>query len=88
MAEDKKPRKPGTGAAWANKYKTEDWHPEWTGEFADLNGNLYDLRIKEKIGQHLGTPYREVVIKVKTEKTVPTNAAKPTFDDIPDDLPF
>lgn len=88
MAEDKKPRKPGTGAAFTNKYKTEDWHPEWTGEFADLNGNLYDLRIKEKIGQHSGQPYREVVIKVKTEKAKPSNASPNPIHDMIDDIPF
>jgi hypothetical protein len=88
MAEDKKPRKPGTGAAWVNKDKTENWHPEWTGEFADLDGNLYYLNIKEEVGQHLGTPYRKVSIKPKVAKAAPANAVQPTFDDLPDDISF
>lgn len=88
MAEDKKPRKPGTGVAFVNENKKEDWHPEWTGEFADLDGNLYYLNIKEAVGQHLGTPYRQVSIKPKVAKVAPANAAPASFDDLPDDLPF
>lgn len=88
MAEDKKPRKPGTGAAFKNEKKTEGWHPEWTGEFADFDGNLYYLNIKEDIGQHTGTPYRKVSIKPHVARAEPANAVQPTFDDLPDDIPF
>lgn len=88
MAEDKKPRKPGTGAAWVNDRKTEDWHPEWTGEFADLNGNLYHLNIKEEVGQHTGEPYRKVSIKPKVAKAAPSNAAPKPIHDMTDDIPF
>jgi hypothetical protein len=87
MAEQK-PRKPGTGVAFKNEKKTEDWHPEWTGEFADLDGNLYYLNVKEAVGQHSGTPYRQVNIKPKVARAAPTNAVQPTFDDLPDDIPF
>ena len=87
MAEQK-PRKPGTGVAFQNDNRKEDWHPEWTGEFADLSGNLYYLNIKESVGQHSGKPYRQVSIKPKTAKAAPSNAASAPIHDMTDDIPF
>lgn len=89
MAEQKQPRKPGTGVAFVNENKKEDWHADWTGEFADLNGNLYYLNISKKTAGHSGREYISVSLgKPKAAKAAPSNAVKPTFDDIPDDLPF
>jgi hypothetical protein len=89
MAEQKQPRKPGTGVAFVNENKKEDWHADWTGEFADHDGNLFYLNVSKKTAGHSGREYISVSLgKPKAAKAAPSNAAKPTFDDIPDDLPF
>jgi hypothetical protein len=88
MAEQKI-RKPGTGVAFINENKKEDWHADFTGEFADHDGNLFYLNVSKKLSGHSGIEYIAVSLgKPKAPKAAPANAAKPTFDDIPDDLPF
>ena len=88
MAEQRE-RKPGTGVAFINQNKKEDWHADWTGEFADLDGTLYYLNISKKVAGHSGTEYISISLgKPKTPKAAPTNAVKADFDDLPDDLPF
>ena len=37
-------KKEARGAAWKNEYKTEDWHPDFTGNFT-LNAKEYFLDI-------------------------------------------
>jgi len=94
-------RKPGTGTAFINENKKEDWHADFTGEFADLNGDLYYLNVTKKISGHSGTEYISVSLgKPKVNKGVappppldPIHAkdmstSEVGFDDLPDDLPF
>ena len=89
MAEQRQPRKPGTGVAFVNENKKEDWHADWTGEFADHDGNLFYLNVSKKTAGHSGREYISVSLgKPKAAKVTPSNAAQPTFDDLPDDLPF
>jgi len=89
MAEQKQPRKPGTGVAFVNENKKEDWHADWTGEFADHDGNLFYLNISKKTAGHSGREYISVSLgKPKLIKGTPVNAVKADFDDLPDDLPF
>jgi len=89
MAEQKQPRKPGTGVAFVNENKKEDWHADWTGEFADHDGNLFYLNVSKKTAGHSGREYISVSLgKPKAAKATPSNAAQPSFDDLPDDLPF
>lgn len=88
MAEQK-PRKPGTGVAFINKNKQEDWHADWTGEFAAHDGTIYYLNVSKKVSGHSGQEYITVSLgKPRVKTTYPSNAAQPTFDDIPEDLPF
>jgi len=88
MAEQK-PRKPGTGVAFINQNKKEDWHADWTGEFAAHDGTIYYLNVSQKKAAHSGQEYITVGLgKPKVPKGSPANATQPTFDDIPDDLPF
>ena len=88
MAEQK-PRKPGTGVAFVNKNKQEDWHADWTGEFAAHDGTLYYLNVSKKVGGHSGQEYITVSLgKPRTKTTYPSNAAPTNFDDLPSDLPF
>ena len=49
MAENQKPRKPGTGVAFKNENKKEDWHADFTGEFADHDGNLFYLNVSRNL---------------------------------------
>lgn len=89
MAEQKQPRKPGTGVAFVNENKKEDWHADWTGEFADHDGNLFYLNVSKKTAGHSGREYISVSLgKPKVAKATPSNAAPASFDDLPDDLPF
>lgn len=88
MAEQK-PRKPGTGVAFVNENKKEDWHADWTGEFADHDGNLFYLNVSKKTAGHSGREYISVSLgKPKVAKAMPSNAAPTNFDDLPEDLPF
>ncbi len=59
MAEQRE-RKPGTGVAFTNKNKKEDWHADWTGEFADLQGNIYYLNVSKKVSGHSNQEYISV----------------------------
>ena len=94
MAEQKE-RKPGTGVAFINQNKKEDWHADFTGEFADLNGDLYYLNVSKKVSGHSGIEYISVSLgKPKVTKgsaPAPVASAQTSgvnFDDLPDDLPF
>lgn len=91
MAEQRE-RKPGTGVAFQNENKKEDWHADWTGEFAGLDGTLYYLNVSKKTAGHSGREYISVSLgKPKVAKGAPANATsapKADFDDLPDDLPF
>jgi hypothetical protein len=95
MAEQKE-RKPGTGVAFVNKNKKEDWHADWTGEFAAHDGTVYYLNVSKKVGGHSGTEYITVGLgKPKVAagtSTAPNNSpqARPMSElqDLPDDLLF
>jgi len=94
MAEQKE-RKLGTGVAFINQNKKEDWHADFTGEFADLNGDLYYLNVSKKVSGHSGIEYISVSLgKPKVAKgsaPAPVASAQTSgvnFDDLPDDLPF
>lgn len=95
MAEARQPRKPGTGVAFVNENRKEDWHADWTGEFADHDGNLFYLNVSKKTAGHSGREYISVSLgKPKAaSNAAPQNvrasaAPKADFNDIPDDLPF
>lgn len=87
MAEQRE-RKPGTGVAFANKNKKEDWHADWNGEFKNLDGKTYYINITNKVSQHSNTPY----ISVSLGKEVVVKNASPEpkadFADMTDDIPF
>jgi len=88
MAEQRE-RKPGTGVAFANKNKKEDWHADWTGEFADLDGNIYYLNVSKKVSGHSNQEYISVSLgKPKLAKATPSNAAPKPIHDMIDDIPF
>ena len=88
MAEQKV-RKPGTGVAFINENKKEDWHADFTGEFADNDGNLFYLNVSKKLSGHSGIEYIAVSLgKPKAPKAAPANAVQPNFDNLPDDIPF
>jgi hypothetical protein len=88
MAEQRE-RKPGTGVAFVNKNKKEDWHADWTGEFADLDGNIYYLNISKKVSGHSNQEYISVSLgKPKLAKATPSNAAPKPIHDMIDDIPF
>jgi hypothetical protein len=88
MAEQK-PRKPGTGVAFINKNKKEDWHADFTGEFADHNGDIFYLNVSKKLSGHSGIEYISVSLgKPKLAKGEPSGAPKANFDDLIDDMPF
>lgn len=89
MAEQKQPRKPGTGVAFVNENKKEDWHADWTGEFADHDGNLFYLNVSKKIAGHSGREYISVSLgKPKADKATPSNAAPKPIHEMIDDIPF
>jgi hypothetical protein len=88
MAEQK-PRKPGTGVAFINENKKEDWHADFAGEFADLDGNLFYLNVSKKLSGHSGIEYITVSLgKPKAPKAAPANAASAPIHDMIDDIPF
>jgi hypothetical protein len=88
MAEQK-PRKPGTGVAFTNKNKKEDWHADWTGEFAALDGTIYYLNVAKRVAGHSGQEYMTVSLgKPKLAKGESSSAPKANFDDLIDDMPF
>lgn len=88
MAEQRE-RKPGTGVAFVNNNKKEDWHADWTGEFADLDGNIYYLNISKKVSGHSNQEYISVSLgKPKLAKSTPSNAAPKPIHDMIDDIPF
>lgn len=88
MAEQRE-RKPGTGVAFTNKNKKEDWHADWTGEFADLDGNIYYLNVSKKVSGHSNQEYISVSLgKPKVAKAAPSNAAPKPIHDMIDDIPF
>ena len=88
MAEQRE-RKPGTGVAFVNKNKKEDWHADWTGEFADLDGNIYYLNVSKKVSGHSNQEYISVSLgKPKVAKAAPSNAAPKPIHDMIDDIPF
>lgn len=91
MAEQRE-RKPGTGVAFKNENKKEDWHADWTGEFADQDGNLFYLNVSKKTAGHSGREYISVSLgKPKAAKATPSNASsapKADFTDMTDDIPF
>jgi hypothetical protein len=88
MAEQRE-RKPGTGVAFVNKNKKEDWHADWTGEFADLDGNIYYLNVSKKVSGHSNQEYISVSLgKPKLAKATPSNAAPKPIHDMIDDIPF
>lgn len=88
MAEQK-PRKPGTGVAFVNKNKQEDWHADWTGEFAAHDGTIYYLNVSKKVGGHSGQEYITVSLgKPRVKTTYPSNAAAAPIHDMIDDIPF
>ena len=88
MAEQK-PRKPGTGVAFINKNKQEDWHADWTGEFAAHDGTIYYLNVSKKVGGHSGQEYITVSLgKPRVKTTYPSNAAPKPIHDMIDDIPF
>lgn len=88
MAEQRE-RKPGTGVAFTNKNKKEDWHADWTGEFADLDGNIYYLNVSKKVSGHSNQEYISVSLgKPKVAKAAPSNAAPQPIHDMIDDIPF
>ncbi|NDB58105.1 hypothetical protein EB001_06645 [bacterium] len=89
MAEQKQPRKPGTGVAFVNENKKEDWHADWTGEFADHDGNLFYLNISKKTAGHSGREYISVSLgKPKVAKDAPSNSAPKPIHEMIDDIPF
>lgn len=89
MAEQKQPRKPGTGVAFTNQNKTEDWHAQWTGEFADLDGKLYYLNVSRRVAGHSNQEYITVSLgKPKVAKGAPSNAASAPIHEMTDDIPF
>lgn len=88
MAEQRE-RKPGTGVAFTNKNKKEDWHADWTGEFADLDGNIYYLNVSKKVSGHSNQEYISVSLgKPKVAKAAPSNASPKPIHDMIDDIPF
>lgn len=88
MAEQRE-RKPGTGVAFTNKNKKEDWHADWTGEFADLDGNIYYLNVSKKVSGHSNQEYISISLgKPKVAKAAPSNAAPKPIHDMIDDIPF
>lgn len=88
MAEQRE-RKPGTGVAFVNKNKKEDWHADWTGEFADLDGNIYYLNVSKKVSGHSNQEYISVSLgKPKLAKATPSNATPKPIHDMIDDIPF
>ena len=89
MAEQKQPRKPGTGVAFTNRNKKEDWHADWTGEFADLEGNIFYLNVAKRVAGHSGQEYITVSLgKPKLDKAKPSNAASAPIHEMTDDIPF
>lgn len=83
MAEQRE-RKPGTGVAFINKNKKEDWHADWTGEIKLPDGTLHYLNVSKKVAGHSGTEYIAVGIgKPRTESLKPSNAIADLTDDIP-----
>jgi hypothetical protein len=88
MAEQRE-RKPGTGVAFTNKNKKEDWHADWTGEFADLQGNIYYLNVSKKVSGHSNQEYISVSLgKPKVAKYAPSNASPKPIHEMIDDIPF
>lgn len=88
MAEQKV-RKPGTGVAFINENKKEDWHADFAGEFADLDGNLFYLNVSKKLSGHSGIEYITVSLgKPKAPKAAPAHAASAPTHDMIDDIPF
>ena len=92
MAENQKPRKPGTGVAFINENKKEDWHADFTGEFADHDGNLFYLNVTKKLSGHSGIEYMTVSLgKPKAHKAsndYPNARPMSELQDLPDDLLF
>lgn len=88
MAEQRE-RKPGTGVAFANKNKKEDWHADWTGEFAAHDGTIYYLNVSKKVSGHSNQEYISVSLgKPKVAKATPSNASAAPIHDMIDDIPF
>lgn len=88
MAEQKV-RKPGTGVAFINENKKEDWHADFAGEFADLDGNLFYLNVSKKLSGHSGIEYITVSLgKPKAPKAASANASLAPTHDMIDDIPF
>lgn len=88
MAEQKV-RKPGTGVAFINENKKEDWHADFAGEFADLDGNLFYLNVSKKLSGHSGIEYITVSLgKPKAPKAASANASSAPTHDMIDDIPF
>lgn len=88
MAEQRE-RKPGTGVAFTNKNKKEDWHADWTGEIKLPDGTLHYLNVSKKVAGHSGQEYIAVSLgKPRTESLKPSNASNVPLAELTDDIPF
>ena len=76
--------KPGSGTAFKNNDKTEDWHGDFKGKVMLPGGILHYLDVYNAVDKN-GNPY----LKFKIGKEVGQQKPKAKdFAEMPDDLPF
>jgi hypothetical protein len=54
--------KAGTGSAFKNENKTEDWHGDYTGQVTLPNGDIHYVNIYNNKGKTSGKPYLGLTI--------------------------
>lgn len=97
MAQDTYEPKPGTGSAFANDRKTEDWHADWRGKILLPDGSQHYLDIYDNVSKS-GVPYRSVRVgnpvantnggQRPVQNNKPASQAVENIAELEDDLPF
>lgn len=80
------------GALWVNKYRTQDWHSEYTGN-VNVEGVVYKVYCSKnsRYEESTNTPYFELKIELpnsKEEETTSNATEVENSDPFGDDVPF
>jgi hypothetical protein len=79
--------KPGTGSAFKNENKTEDWHGDYTGQITlpegAIAGATYYFNVYNNVGKASGKPYLGASIGKQVQPKAGGSAPTESKEDLP-----
>jgi len=75
--------KPGTGSAFKNENKTEDWHGDYTGQITLPDGAIHYVNVYNNVGKASGKPYLGITIGKEVQAKAGGLAPAESKEDLP-----